>query len=253
MFSLKHAADRVYPWSNKLDKALVRARYRFCWRIAKIARRVLDAGCGYGLQYKDLPRDIHVVALDIDFNALKYVRKSCSLPNIDLVRACLQMIPFREKSVNVTLLMDVIEHIPRRDVASVLHEVKRITRLLIILSTPNRAQCRGNISHMHEYTVPELLRTLRKARLRVVAVFGQVQCMRVALSTLLPVLSMFNALFRRCRRYNVEILSDHDVEKLFSEDELALFLGCEPYHPSLLRDYAHVVVVATLHDEGKVS
>jgi len=238
---LKHAAERVYPWSSKLDRALVRARYRICWRLAKrlSLKRILDIGCGFGVQYTDTPLDTHVIAIDIDLTAVRYVKlRYSSSINIDVVQSSAVMLPFRSASVDMVLLMDVIEHVSKNNALRVVSEAKRVSRTIVVVATPNRALSYGNPHHVHEYTVSELVKLLRKANLKILALLGQVPSLR------LPV-SLFMTIVRSLldRVFNAALVEERELESVFTEDELLVLARCEPYRPTLLRDYGHILAI----------
>ncbi len=70
-----------------------------------------------------------VVGLDIDFSG----------PQTDLltkVRGTVTKIPFKDKSFNVVLLVDVLEHLPFKDRQKAIEEVVRVCNNLLVIATP---------------------------------------------------------------------------------------------------------------------
>ncbi len=237
----KHATDRVYPWSSTVDKALVKARYRVLWRIAgKAGLKVLDVGCGYGVQYEYLPENVYVVALDVDRESLRYVRDMTTCrTNIDIVQGSALKLPVRSRSVGVSLLMDVIEHVDKESAKKIIQELRRASKLLIAISTPNKLQGYRNPHHVHEYSVQELVRLVTKCGLQVVSVLGQVRSAR------LPMLSRLTSLmYSLVRRENTIIANVDEISRVLSEQDLVILARCEPYRPTITRDYAHIVLIA---------
>ncbi len=242
------SSDRVYPWSNKFDKALVRARYRFAREVmAKLSLsrtplRVLDVGSGYGIGLRELlDHKINVVAVDIERNCTKYVHHSVSPTMIDVVTCDALMLPFRRGAFHAVLVMDIIEHV--HDPEKLLRETCRVVKPpgLLILSTPNKSVVRHNPHHVREFSVSELIDLVsRVCTCRIIGVFGQVPVNRL--------LSLVSKLLRVDIVYKfARFLPGHeiaDITDLLSENDLVNMFSCEVYRCGVLRDFAHIIAVA---------
>jgi len=53
-----------------------------------------------------------------------------------LIQAKVPILPFKEKSVDVSLACEILEHLPKHDGYLLLNELERVSRSLIIVSSP---------------------------------------------------------------------------------------------------------------------
>lgn len=101
-----------------------------------------DIGCGYGLigyllRISSLFRNEKIVLIGVDINK-KYLLDLNKLKVYDhLILATASHLPFISKSVDVSIAIDVIEHLTKKMAYNMLHEMDRITKKRIILTTPN--------------------------------------------------------------------------------------------------------------------
>jgi ubiquinone/menaquinone biosynthesis C-methylase UbiE len=89
---------------------------------------VLDAGCGTGLLFNHVADKAKtVVGLDISKKSLLKAReRSKSSPNVHLVLADADYMPFRDGMFNSVFAMTLIQNAP--DPAKTLNEMKRVTK-----------------------------------------------------------------------------------------------------------------------------
>ncbi len=114
---------------------------RFLDRVAALVERqspasVLDAGCGEGFVLNELGKRlpaVRFVGLDFSAEALRYPLHSNG--QWDQMRGDVTHLPFRDSSVEVVTCLEVLEHLPRPDLA--LAELARVCRRSIVLSVPN--------------------------------------------------------------------------------------------------------------------
>jgi 2-polyprenyl-3-methyl-5-hydroxy-6-metoxy-1,4-benzoquinol methylase len=99
---------------------------------------VLDVGTGLGYGMNILAeKATKVSGIDIDRRSVKYAQKWCSTKNIVEVKLYNgRKIPYPDRSFDVTTSIDVIEHVP--DYMIFLREMLRVSRRVMIISTPNR-------------------------------------------------------------------------------------------------------------------
>jgi 2-polyprenyl-3-methyl-5-hydroxy-6-metoxy-1,4-benzoquinol methylase len=121
---------------NEIDKRLRLVFSRFLRREEVRGKRVLDAGAGMGYFSRTLADwGAHLVAMDMGPALLSKVREKCAAEAV--VGSALEL-PFSDKSFDVVLCTEVIEHTrdPRRAVA----ELCRVSApgCLLLLTTPNR-------------------------------------------------------------------------------------------------------------------
>ena len=154
------------PWrfsKTALDELLLKVRpyvpfvsLNIVWRnLAKDAQYILDVGCGKGepMQFLNRRRRYFTVGIDI---FQPYIEK-CRLQGIhdDYVMCDVRNLPFREKSFDIALCLEVLEHMDRKDGERLLDEMERVARKQIILSTPlGPLECKpydGNLYLEHKY------------------------------------------------------------------------------------------------------
>jgi len=99
--------------------------------------KVLELGCGRGQLSNYLTaKGFDVIATDFNIVSLKIGRQMH--PNLQLICADAEELPFRESEYDVIISVELIEHLP--DVATHLEEVRRVLKKdgRYYLSTPNK-------------------------------------------------------------------------------------------------------------------
>jgi ubiquinone/menaquinone biosynthesis C-methylase UbiE len=100
---------------------------------------VLDIGCGKGVigfliktEQKDLA---YLIGIDLN---LEYLRQT-KLHNVydDLILASAETLPFKNKSIDVVIAVEVIEHLSKTKGYVFLEEIEKIVLNLALLTTPN--------------------------------------------------------------------------------------------------------------------
>ena len=110
--------------------------YQLCLRrfVKKRAPcRVIDIGCGYGINFPVLGEQGIVVGLDLSLETLRAIKDR---PALGLVQARAEALPFKAGTFDIVAMLAVIEHIERDDLA--LREAHRVGQpgaLLIILTS----------------------------------------------------------------------------------------------------------------------
>jgi len=99
---------------------------------------VLDVGCGFGewgflikTRKQGAP---YIIGMDI---WLPYLEKLHPL-NIynELIQADAPYVPLKSKSIDIALACEVLEHLPKGQGNILLKELERVTKKLIVISTP---------------------------------------------------------------------------------------------------------------------
>lgn len=101
-------------------------------------RVILDVGCGFGewgflirTRKSGVP---YLVGLDI---WRPHLERLCKLRVYDeLIFEKFPPIPLRDKSVDISLSCEILEHLPKEVCLELLWELERVTKELIIVSTP---------------------------------------------------------------------------------------------------------------------
>jgi len=127
--------------------------------------RVLDAGCGDGVQLQLLTQIPEVVVWGADYNPLRARRARQNFPTVHIVCCDLLHLPFPPAFFDIILCSQVIEHIPQDDLLLERFANALKPRGLLILGTPNEgcfmARLRNHIferrilrntDHVHFYT-----------------------------------------------------------------------------------------------------
>lgn len=138
-------------------------RYFWAAQLAR-GRRVLDAGCGtaYGTRMLAEAGAASVVGVDRAASVLDEVRAQCPA-NVELVDGDLRALPLDDRSFDLVVCFEVIEHLEDPDAA--LRELERVVSSdgLVLISSPNRDVYEpGNPHHLHEYTPGELREALER-------------------------------------------------------------------------------------------
>jgi SAM-dependent methyltransferase len=95
---------------------------------------VLDLGCGESSPIQYCKKVKFSVGIDINKEAILKSKKK--IHNFYLI-SDVRRLPFVQKSFDCVLLLDLIEHLPKRDGFKLINFVEKIARKKIIVYTPN--------------------------------------------------------------------------------------------------------------------
>ena len=118
--------------------------------IPKDVKTILDAGCGNGAISNYL-EGFDITAIDQSKEALKYVKSKTIQGSID-------NLPFEDKSFDLIICSDVLEHLPEEVYYKTVKEFKRVSKKYILIISPNEEdleanQCKcykcGTVFHMN--------------------------------------------------------------------------------------------------------
>lgn len=145
-------------------------RYAFARRFVS-GKRVLDVACGEGYGSVLIAEVAeHVVGVDIDPDAIAHARAKYALRgNLRFEHGSATALPLPERSVDVVVSFETIEHLAKDDQPRMLAECARVLKApgVLVLSAPNRLEysdARGyrNPFHLHEHDRGELERLLER-------------------------------------------------------------------------------------------
>ena len=149
-------------------------------RVGRAPARILDAGCGDGINLSFLAQLVQdrrwpAVLLGADYSSLRLERAE-TLRAAQMVRASLTALAFREGSFDVVLCNQVLEHVP--DVRTALDELWRILAPggLLLVGVPNEGSALGilrnhvlqrsirrSTDHVNMFTASTLRAALRQS------------------------------------------------------------------------------------------
>jgi ubiquinone/menaquinone biosynthesis C-methylase UbiE len=127
--------------------------------------RILDAGCGDGVQLQVLVQIPELEVWGVDYNPVRTDRAKQNFPGVNLICCSLLSLPFCPAFFNIILCSQVIEHIPQDD--QLLEQLANVLKPqgLLILGMPNEgcfmARLRNYVfernilkttDHVHFYT-----------------------------------------------------------------------------------------------------
>ncbi|MDD5597376.1 MAG: class I SAM-dependent methyltransferase [Victivallaceae bacterium] len=128
---------RKFQSANPLVKFLVNNFYSNIRNILSGMeyRSFLDAGCGEGITIQRLADLLppQVTAFDINPVCIEYAAPRS--PSVNFCVADITQTPFKDKSFDLTISLEVLEHLPQPEKG--LQELLRITREHIVLSVPD--------------------------------------------------------------------------------------------------------------------
>ncbi|MBI4333638.1 MAG: class I SAM-dependent methyltransferase [Chloroflexi bacterium] len=122
-------------------------------RLDKEAGSILDVGCGRRSVLRFFPGPFHTVGVDI-FEP--YLREAVEARTHDnYVRCDVRRLPFRRKTFDVVICLEVLEHLDREDGCQLLSDLEETARRQVIVSTPlgkyDQEAYDDNPAQLHRY------------------------------------------------------------------------------------------------------
>jgi SAM-dependent methyltransferase len=106
-------------------------------------RSVLDVGCGDGRLFHRLPPGIEAVALDVSYASVRNVRgRALCATSVDL--------PFADRSFDLVLCCETIEHLPDDVFQRTLDELARVSRRSILITVPFEEDLRLHLTRCRD-------------------------------------------------------------------------------------------------------
>jgi SAM-dependent methyltransferase len=148
-------------FNHQLDRLISRVRGYVPFSRVSMGRRflgrnnvtLLDCGCGAGEPAKFLKgrRNLSMVGVDIWLPTLRRARQLSS--HDAYVLADIRYLPFRPKSFDVILAMEVVEHLEKEEASRFIKAMENTARKQVILTVPvgkyDQGACGGNPYQKH--------------------------------------------------------------------------------------------------------
>ncbi len=125
---------------------------------------IADVGCGPGLVNRWIPYYYDVLGIDIDEKILEHCERNTCIGDV-------LNLPLNDKSVDMTLSMDILEHIESDKLSIAVTELQRVSKKYVYIQVPNDeilrygvAKCPecGNVWHVNFHKNSFDLQKLRK-------------------------------------------------------------------------------------------
>lgn len=133
--------------------------------------RILDAGCGPGNVAYNLPSYAKLFSMDATFEAVLFFKQKIRQAETSLVNAQADRLPVLTDSLDIVILLDVLEHI--KDDAAAVKEAFRVLKPTgsIIITVPAYRILWGRhdeiYGHYRRYTLRELRQKLETAGFKI--------------------------------------------------------------------------------------
>lgn len=166
--ALEFTGERYMPGTPGMIAYEHEHRYAFALRYAR-GRRVLDAACGEGYGTARLAGVARcAVGIDISEEAIAHARATyAQVPNLRYETGAVTALPLDDRSIDVIVSFETIEHLPAQQQPAMVAEFARVLASdgVLVLSSPNRRRYSEernyrNPFHLHELDRGELERLL---------------------------------------------------------------------------------------------
>ena len=121
-------------WGNPLNKREEQRISDTLELIPTQAKSILDVGCGDGRVANRISVPYRqIIGLDVSMTALRYLK-------VPAIQGTIEALPFKNKSFDLVLATEVIEHLPNPLYKKALSELKRVARKWILIGVPWKEQ-----------------------------------------------------------------------------------------------------------------
>jgi SAM-dependent methyltransferase len=127
--------DATSFWDRRYHRRRFDAVAASLRRVSAPGRRVLDVGCGTG-DYLAVARHAGAVAVGCDL-AFGYCERAAAHADGRVAVADGTALPFADRSFDVVLCSEVVEHLPADRLSGLLEELRRVCAGTLVVTTPN--------------------------------------------------------------------------------------------------------------------
>ena len=180
-------AVRLYnftkPYCYYYDKERMEQILKFVKKEETVNSSLLDVGCGDGSYLRYISCE-NAVGLDVSKSKLQHARKKCKdRQRYDFIEADAEYLPFRNKSFDIVLASELIEHVPNP--IETIREIARACKNKAVISTPThttfycllrsklgRPPSKYGRTHIHEFSQQELINAIEEVGLYIKKLVG---------------------------------------------------------------------------------
>ena len=163
---MSKTATQDLPWTGERYVPQVRGdialehlhRYAFASGLSE-GKRVLDIACGEGYGSEMLSHSAKsVVGVDIDLATVAHAIKKYRSPKMKFIKGACEKIPLPDKSVDLVVSFETLEHIEDHD--KFLGEIERVLDSggILVISTPEKSAYSDKPKHANPFHKKELYR-----------------------------------------------------------------------------------------------
>jgi len=130
---MKQAYNLIVDLLRKMTSYLHSYTYPICTLLDRRVTSVLDVGCGGGNPMKIIKKHRRLYSVGIDVFA-PYIQGQRIHDHYVVGDA--RFLPFKKRSFDAVICLQLIEHIPKKDGARLLKEIEAIARRQVVVTTP---------------------------------------------------------------------------------------------------------------------
>ncbi len=131
--------DQAQLWGGRPEPYQVQVRADVLQMLPPDVESVLDVGCGDGFLTNALPGHLRVVGVDISLPALRHLQRPA-------VGGSVPALPFADRSFDLVVINDVLEHLPDEVYSRALRELVRVADRYVLVTVPHGEQLEANIA-----------------------------------------------------------------------------------------------------------
>lgn len=134
---LSKLADKSWSLAQKIGTYIPSTGLNtICQALDKQAKSILDIGCGDGSLMKLINKSGRFYAVGIDIFEPYLMNCKRIGSHADLIKGDIRKLPFKSKSFDVVLSVEVLEHLEKAEGRAFLEAIERIAREKVVIATP---------------------------------------------------------------------------------------------------------------------